>query len=55
VYGGEIELRGKLESAICKPNENSVDQIPIVVLVLEGGFNFEKIIKNFLNKPDFVC
>ena len=44
VFGGEINLRGKLESAISNykseksPNLlDSGDIIPIVVVVLEGG------------------
>ena len=42
VFGGEINLRGKLESAISnyKIESDTLDQeevIPIVVVVLEGG------------------
>ena len=42
MFGGEINLRGKLESAISK----SSNGIPVVVLVLEGGPNTLETVLN---------
>ena len=36
-FRGEIEFRGKLESAIVKYSPDEAGNVPIVVLVLEGG------------------
>ena len=47
-FGGEIDFRADLESAISKSNSNN-SKIPIVVLVLEGGVGTIKTVFESIN------